>query len=112
MSHRVYSGSVTQEFKNGVDEFIVVAISNPLTMEGDKSLCPCTICKNKKFLILDLVVMHLYKKGFVQGYQNWMLHEKPFWRFDDPHPVSAEGGGIDLKNPYMDMVMDGTRWAM
>ena len=77
MSHRVYNGRVTKEFKDGVDEFIAIATLNLLTMEGDKILCPCMICKNKKFFIPNLVMMHLYKKDFVQGNQNRTLHWEP-----------------------------------
>ena len=96
MSRRVYNGRVTQEFKDGVDEFIAIATSDPLTMEGDKIVCPCTICKNKKFLVPDLVMVYIYKKDFVQGYQNWTLHGEPFWRFDDSHPISIERGATKL----------------
>ena len=36
--------------------------------------CPCTKCKNAKYLTPDDVKLHLYKKGFVQGYWTWTSH--------------------------------------
>ena len=36
--------------------------------------CPCTKGKNAKYLNPDDVKLHLYKKGFVQGYWTWTSH--------------------------------------
>jgi hypothetical protein len=53
------------------------ALSNLRNISGDGIRYPCKRCKNKKFLDLDVVTMHLLQKGFMEKYLCWYGHEKP-----------------------------------
>ena len=69
---------LTNEFVAGVDEFIKFALSqDDRYKDGEKIRCPCKKCKNRKFFMLDEVTVHLYQKGFVEGYFNWTCHGEP-----------------------------------
>jgi hypothetical protein len=54
------------DYCNGVQGFINYALHNPRNINEDGIRCPCKRCKNKKFLDLDVVTMHLLQKN--QGY--------------------------------------------
>jgi hypothetical protein len=47
------------DYCNGVQGFINYALSNPINISGDDVKCLCKRCKNKKFLDLNIVTMHL-----------------------------------------------------
>jgi hypothetical protein len=47
---------------NGVEGFINYTLFNPINFSGDGIRCPCKRCKNKKFMDLDVVMMHLLQK--------------------------------------------------
>jgi hypothetical protein len=47
---------------NGVEGFINYTLSNPRNFSEDGIGCPCKRCKNKKFMDLDVVMMHLLQK--------------------------------------------------
>jgi hypothetical protein len=44
---------------NEVQDFINYVLSNPRNINGDNIRCPCKRCKNKNFLDLDVITMHL-----------------------------------------------------
>jgi hypothetical protein len=47
---------------NGVQGFINYTLSNRRNISGGDIKCLCKRCKNKKFLDLDAVTMHLLQK--------------------------------------------------
>jgi len=50
------------DYYNGVQGFINYALSNPRNISGGSIRCPCKMCKNKKFLDPDVVMIHLLQK--------------------------------------------------
>ena len=61
---------VTNEFINGVKEFIDFASGQHDTMDGELIRCPCVKCGNLKFFEPDEVAYHLVRKGFTENYFN------------------------------------------
>jgi hypothetical protein len=45
-----------------VHGFINCILSNPRNIIGSGIRCSCKMCKNKKFINLDVVTMHLLQK--------------------------------------------------
>ena len=66
------------DYCNKVQGFINYTTSNPRNINGGGIRCPCKRCKNKKFLDLDIVTIHLLHKGFMEEYLYWYAHGKPF----------------------------------
>ena len=52
---------------NGVQGLINYALSNLRNISGGGIKCLCNKCKNKTFLDLDVVMMHLLQKKKVHG---------------------------------------------
>jgi len=102
----------------GVQGFINYTTSNPSNISGDGIRYPCNRCKNKKFLNLDVVTMHLLHKRSMEEYLCRNAHREPFV----PHETMVErmvGSTFSLNNmhevvnnnsnPYRTMVMDAMR---
>ena len=64
----------THEFIRGVEEFDTFARLQPVYLREGKYRCPCSKCKNKKYLIPEEVKVHLYKRGFMHAYWYWTSH--------------------------------------
>ena len=62
------TGELRDEFIAGVEQFNTFARSQNKYIINGVYRCPCTECKNVKYLAPDDVTLHLYKKGFVRGY--------------------------------------------
>ena len=56
------------DYYNGVQGYINFAISILINFTGGGIRCLCRKCQNKKYLHLDVVMMHLLHKGFVEDY--------------------------------------------
>jgi len=106
------------DYCNRIQGFINYATSIPRNISGGGIRCPCRRYKNKKFLHLDVVTMHLLHKGFMEKYLCWYAHIKSFV----PHETIVErmvgptssvsnmhGVETDNCNPYRTMVMDAMR---
>ena len=65
---------------NEVQGFINFTTSIPRNFSGDDIRCLCRKCKNKKYLHLDIVTMHLLHKGFMKDYLCWYAHKELFVR--------------------------------
>jgi hypothetical protein len=50
------------DYCNGVQSFINYALSNPRNINRGDIRCPCKRYKNRNFLDLDVVMMHLLQK--------------------------------------------------
>ena len=59
------TGELRDEFIAGVEQFDAFARSQNKYIVNRVYRCPCTKCKNAKYLKPDDVKPHLYKKGFV-----------------------------------------------
>ena len=63
MYHVSLKGLHMMDYCNEVESFINYTLSNPKSISGGNIKCPYKMCKNKKFLDLDVVTMHLLQKG-------------------------------------------------
>jgi len=52
-------GLQMMDYCNKIQGFINYTLSNSRNISGGGIRCPCKRCKNKKFLDLDVVTMHL-----------------------------------------------------
>ena len=59
-------------------DFINYALSNLRNISGGGIKCSYKRCKNKKFLDLDIITMHLLQKGFMDKYLCWFAHGEPY----------------------------------
>jgi hypothetical protein len=75
-------------------------------------------CQNKKYLHLDVVMMHLLHKGFMENYQCWYAHGEVFVskrRMEETVVGSTSSASNvheaanDNTNSYRNMVMDAIR---
>jgi hypothetical protein len=57
------------DYCNEVQGFINFATFIPRNFTGGGIRCPCRKCQNKKYLHLDVVMMHLLHKEFMENYQ-------------------------------------------
>ena len=72
---------------NGVQGLINYALSNMRNISGGGIRCLCNKCKNKTFLDLDVVMMHLLqKKRFMEKYLCWYTQIKLYV----PHDTMVE----------------------
>jgi len=65
---------------NEVQCFINFATSILRNFSGGGIRCLCRKCKNKKYLHLDIVTIHLLHKGFMKDYLCWYAHKELFVR--------------------------------
>ena len=57
--------NLRDKFINGVEHFDKFARAQQEFMINKVYRCPCTKCKNTKYLTPDVVKLHLHRKGFV-----------------------------------------------
>ena len=62
---------LTDEYKNGVEDFIKFACEN---LSGGVIRCPCGNCKNKHYKTPIAVKLDLYRYGMMQWYTIWTAH--------------------------------------
>jgi hypothetical protein len=97
---------ITEEFKNGVDEFIKISKRDPKVADVlGRIFCPCSKCKNSNRDKTFLVAKHLYKDGFMEGYTNWILHGEDQWG-ESSSASTSHHEETETRNPYVDMVID------
>ena len=51
---------------NEIEGFINYAISNMKNINGGGIRCPCKMCKNKKFINLNVIMRHLLSKRLMK----------------------------------------------
>ena len=66
------------DYCNGVQGFINFATFIPINFIGSSIRCPCRKCENKKYLHLDVVMIHFLHKGFMKNYLCWYTHKNLF----------------------------------
>ena len=74
MYNRMSSDYLNPNFIKRVHVFVQFAISQPEWADGPRIRCPCSKCKNRKFLEIENVKLHLVQKGFVGDYYEWRFH--------------------------------------
>jgi len=106
------------DYCNGVQGFINFATSIPRNFIGGDIRCLCRKCQNKKYLYLDVVMMHLLHKGFMENYQCLYAHGEIFVRNNSmgervvgstSSANNVNEAANDNINPYRNMVMDAMR---
>ena len=111
-------GLRVMDYCNGVKGFINFTTSIPINFIGGGIRCPCRKCLNKKYLHLDVVMMHLLHKGFMENYLCWYAYGELFIRNNSMEervvesPSSASNVhrvANDNSNSYRNMVMDAKR---
>ncbi|XP_021744024.1 uncharacterized protein LOC110710077 [Chenopodium quinoa] len=95
MYKRTIGQSINPDFVKGVDESIQYVTDHPESSNPDEVRCPCVKCKNKRLWNADTVKIHLYGKGFVPNYYEWMCQ-------GEGYPGVPER----RSNEYRDMVLD------
>ncbi|CAM8902867.1 unnamed protein product [Rhodiola kirilowii] len=71
-------------FIAGVNQFVETAVSNGHLSSNNKMRCPCTKCKNRRFIYIRMLEEHLYTYGFTPNYFNWPLHGEDLVTNGDP----------------------------
>ncbi|XP_057426300.1 uncharacterized protein LOC130719704 [Lotus japonicus] len=64
----------TSAFLNGLNEFIALACQKSADLTSGEIRCPCTRCRNFKYLDLIEVEVHLCRWGFISDYWYWTCH--------------------------------------
>jgi hypothetical protein len=101
MYSRIIDNEVLLEYMDGVDSFIEFTKASVSTVDFTGQIrCPCTMYKNNRFVEPHDIRHHLYKNGFVSGYQNWILHDEKFRNNFDAWVNMVHD------NPYMDLIFD------
>ncbi|KAF2285350.1 hypothetical protein GH714_000468 [Hevea brasiliensis] len=83
------NGFLNPEFEVGVEYFLNFAYAQVDLVSNDKIRCPCSKCKNKKYLQRIDVTYHLYKFGFVGAYTQWDAHGEGFTSEFNSLPTSS-----------------------
>jgi hypothetical protein len=91
---------------NEVQDFINYVLSNPRNISGNDIRCLCKRCKNKNFLDLDVVTMHLLQKRFMKRYLCWFVYGEPYV----PHEIMVEKmiGSTSNSNNVYEVVDDNS----
>ncbi|XP_014631515.1 uncharacterized protein [Glycine max] len=93
---------ITEEYENGVEEFLQFAQSKAEPMWG-KFFCPCVKCGNGRRQTIDDIRTHLICEGIIRSYTKWIWHGESLDTADmsQPDDVTAASG-----NPIEDMLRD------
>lgn len=100
------NGIVSDEYRQGVEEFLNFAYDHPKFVHGDNIRCPCRICMNNFWYSREDVSYHLVTNGFARGYIRWTKHGESF--FTEPKSSNTSIGGSSTDEIYQcqDMVLD------
>ncbi|KAF7823771.1 putative transposase, Ptta/En/Spm, plant [Senna tora] len=103
------SGRVSEEFMDGVDEFLKLVNEFPINKDSlGRILYPCGRCKNCVRKDEYTIERHLYYNGFVESYLNWTIHGENAWGGEGSAFNDADDEE-DTRNRYVDMVVDVAR---
>ncbi|KAL9677352.1 hypothetical protein QQ045_005581 [Rhodiola kirilowii] len=111
---RSHGDSYTNDvFIAGVNNFIETAVSKGYLASDTTMRCPCTKCKNRRFINIRMLEEHLYKYGFTEKYFNWTLHGEDLAEIQFvnscptiPDPVIDSQDEILGHDAFPDMVPD------
>ncbi|XP_063940533.1 uncharacterized protein LOC135149261 [Daucus carota subsp. sativus] len=95
---------LTDEYKNGVEDFIRFACEN---LSGGVIRCPCGNCKNKHYKTPTAVKLDLYRYGMMQWYTIWTAHgEKMPEEKIETSTRNVGDGDDDMYHDADDMLRD------
>jgi hypothetical protein len=110
MYRRRRDGHICPEFIAGVRRFINFEFSIDENVSEGKIRYPCVRCKNQKFLMEEDVYKHLFSRGFLSYYENWIVHGEPY--VSEPIIVGPSSVGcshvvndVFEENSYRNMVL-------
>src|ERR1700731_3107415 len=88
----MYNGDrLSEEYLNGVAEFMRAATEDRLNRGRQYICCPCIDCKNlRDFVNSDQIQDHLIRRGFTERYTCWTSHGEQHMT------VQQEGGNDDI----------------
>ncbi|CAM8943456.1 unnamed protein product [Rhodiola kirilowii] len=95
---RAHGESYTNDvFIAGVNNFIETAVSKGFPTSDNTIHCPCTKCKNRRFINIRMMEEHLYKYGFIPNYFNWTLHDEDLaeMQYVNTYPTIPHPSTID-----------------
>jgi len=75
-----HTSELRYEFISGVQKFDSFTCQQEFLVNNVYRYL-CSKCKNAKYLTLDVVKLHLYRKGFVQNYWFWTSHDEVVLRY-------------------------------
>lgn len=104
MYARLKDSLLNFDFLNGLEEFIAFASSQPEWMDGPRIRCPCNLhkCQNKAYRDVEIVKVHLCRKGFVAEYEVLNCHSETEGRIAE---ISNEGANAD-NEPFVMVNLD------
>ena len=94
MYNRLDGRRLRIEFVEGVDKFVDFSLQHPTYNDNDKISCPCIRCSNKRYLDVDTVKVHLYRKEFTPNYFEWICHGEDV--------IGSSSSASIQSNPYRD----------
>ena len=109
------TGKFSEEFIAGMDQFMTFASSQPLAQSNSgKFFCPCSVCRNDKFLPGPKIWKHIYNRGFMPDYYVWYKRGEEIdmelgTSYVDPTHLSGSEKVGNEDNNYVDMVNDAFR---
>ncbi|XP_028193231.1 uncharacterized protein LOC114378826 [Glycine soja] len=93
---------ITEEYENGVEEFLLFAQSKAQPMWG-KFFCPCVKCGNGRRQTIDDIRTHLICEGIIRSYTKWIWHGESL---DTADMSQADDVTTDSGNPIEEMIRD------
>eukprot|EP00256_Glycine_max_P055210 XP_014622336.1 uncharacterized protein LOC106795911 [Glycine max] len=93
---------ITEEYENGVEEFLLFAQSKAQPMWG-KFFCPCVKCGNGRHQTIDDIRTHLICEGIIRSYTKWIWHGESL---DTADMSQADDVTTDNGNPIEEMIRD------
>jgi len=111
-------GLCKMNYYSAVKVFINYTLSNSRNISRGSIRCSCKKCKNKKFLDLDVVTMHLLQKKIMEKYLCWFTHGEPYVTYEIIVKMMVGSNSSsrnvyevvdDNSNPYRSMIMDVMR---
>ncbi|XP_028215128.1 uncharacterized protein LOC114397232 [Glycine soja] len=93
---------ITEEYENGVEEFLLFAQSKAQPMWG-KFFCPCVKCGNGRRQTIDDIRTHLICEGIIRSYTKWIWHGESL---DTADMSQADNVTTDSGNPIEEMIRD------
>jgi len=91
---------ITQEYENGVEEFVQFTKCNAESLHG-KFFCSCVKCGNRRQQLVNDIRTHLICEGIISNNTKWIWHvELP----DMPIISDAKPINIDMGHGIEDMI--------
>ena len=70
----MYGARNTEAYRDGVRAFMAAAEADMLREGRADTYCPCLDCGNVRIFELHHIELHLFKRGFREGYSTWTKH--------------------------------------